>query len=88
MAEAQSLQQIEDLLSTAQAQQQLRNDYRFLRGLASWVGDSLALHARALEEQKLFNQRLLDRVAVLELEVLCLRAQVRARELTDLHSLD
>ena len=88
MAEAQSLQQTEELLSTAQAQQQLRNDYRFLRGLASWVGDSLALHARALDEQKLINQRLVERVAVLEQEVLHLRAQVRAREPTDLHSLD
>ena len=88
MAEAQSLQQTEELLSTAQAQQQLRNDYRFLRGLASWVGDSLALHARALDEQKLINQRLVARVAALEQEVLQLRAQVRAREPTDLHSLD
>ena len=88
MAEAQSLQQTEELLSTAQAQQQLRNDYRFLRGLASWVGDSLALHARALDEQKLINQRLVERVAALEQEVLHLRAKVRAREPTDLHSLD
>ena len=88
MAEEQSLQQMEELLSTAKAQQQLRNDYRFLRGLASWVGDSLALHARALDEQKLFNQRLTERVAVLEQDVLCLRAQVSARKPTDLHSLD
>ena len=84
MDEAQSMQQTDELLSTAQAQQQLRNDYRFLRGLASWVGDSLALHARALDNQKLINQRLLERVEALEQELLRLRAQ----ESTDLHSLD